>query len=467
VKTAIAKLALLSLAAACLLPAAAPASTRSVDRYLQASRGKQLRLRSFMADLPKGGDLHNHLSGAVYGESLISWAAANGLCINSLTFASSFPPCKTGQVPASNAISDNDFYNQILAAWSMKGFTPGIESGHDHFFATFGLFGAATSGIKGQMLAEVAARAKAQDEHYLETMFSEQSSSVAALASKVGLSSDFAATRTALLQNGMAGIVAAAVQDGDATMSTFASTLGCGTPSAQPACKLPVRFQCQVVRSNPPATVFAQLVMCFELMQVDPRFVAVNLVAPEDGIVALRDYRLQMSMLNYLRSVYPKGHITLHAGELVPGLAPPGDLRFHVRAAIEQGHAERIGHGADIRWESHPVQLMRRMARKRIAVEIALTSNQQILNIAGRHSQFPLYRRYGVPTVLATDDEGVERTDLTEQYILAFQRYRLHYADLRKISRDSIRYAFLPAAKKAQLLRGLDADFRRFEARFG
>ena len=28
--------------------------------------------------MPKGGDLHSHLSGAVYAESYIQWAAAKG-----------------------------------------------------------------------------------------------------------------------------------------------------------------------------------------------------------------------------------------------------------------------------------------------------------------------------------------------------------------------------------------------------
>jgi adenosine deaminase len=461
-------LALLLIAAASPAPASAGTSSAvKVDRYLQASRGRPLRLLPFMRALPKGADLHTHLSGSVYAESLVSWAAMDGLCIDSLTYTSSFPPCVAGQVPASNAIFNNDFYNQVVAAWSMKDFTPGIESSHDHFFATFAKIGAANSSHKGDALAEVAARASSQNEQYLETMFSEQSSSVAKIGNSVGLSSDLAATRSALLAGGMADIVAAARQDLDAMMAQFNAALGCGTANAQPACTMPVGFQCQVPRGNPPQVVYAQMVSCFELMKADPRMVAVNLVAPEDGVVALRDYRLHMSMLDYLHGVYPTEHITLHAGELVPGLAPPADLRFHIRLAIQQGHAERIGHGSDIRSESRPVALMRSMARKRTAVEVALTSNEQVLGLTGGQSQFPLYRRYGVPVVLATDDEGVERTDLTEEYVLAFKQYHLHYQDLRKISRDSLRCAFLPAGKKAQLMRRLNAAFRLFEARFG
>jgi len=35
--------------------------------------------------MPKGGDLHNHLSGAIYAERYIEWAAEKGLCVNNRT----------------------------------------------------------------------------------------------------------------------------------------------------------------------------------------------------------------------------------------------------------------------------------------------------------------------------------------------------------------------------------------------
>src|SRR5690606_25536892 len=112
-----------------------------------------------------------------------------------------------------------------------------------------------------------------------------------------------------------------------------------------------VRFIAQVSRSGEPASVFARLLLGRELQAAARRWVAVNLVQPEDDVVALRDYRLQMRMIRYLRSVYRDGRVTLHAGELAPGLVPPEDLRFHVRAAVDVAAADRIGHGVSIRWE--------------------------------------------------------------------------------------------------------------------
>ena len=53
------------------------------------------------------------------------------------------------------------------------------------------------------------------------------------------------------------------------------------------------------------------------------------------------------------------------------------NLLFHVRQAVELGHAQRIGHGVHIMYETDPYSLLREMAQKRVAVEINLTSNDQ------------------------------------------------------------------------------------------
>jgi len=49
---------------------------------LQAARGNPLQLRNLLKKMPKGADLHNHLSGAVYAESWIRAAAEDQLCVN-------------------------------------------------------------------------------------------------------------------------------------------------------------------------------------------------------------------------------------------------------------------------------------------------------------------------------------------------------------------------------------------------
>jgi len=124
-------------------------------------------------------------------------------------------------------------------------------------------------------------------------------------------------------------------------------------------------------------------------------------------------------MIDYLHGIYPKVHITLHAGELAMGLVPPEDLTFHIRASVERGHAERIGHGASVMNEKNPIALLHEMAERNVLVEIALTSNDMILGVSGDDHPLPIYMKYGVPVALATDDEGVSRSDMTHEYLRA------------------------------------------------
>jgi adenosine deaminase len=151
-----------------------------------------------------------------------------------------------------------------------------------------------------------------------------------------------------------------------------------------------------------------------------------------------------MAMLDYLHGVYPKVHITLHAGELAMGLVKPEDLAFHIRSSVEHGHAERIGHGVAVMQEKDPIGLMKEMAARNVLVEINLTSNDQILGVSGDDHPLPIYMKYGVPVAISTDDEGVARSDMTQEYLRAVENYRLPYTELKRMTRQSIEHSFLP-----------------------
>jgi adenosine deaminase len=431
--------------------ASRPSAEARTARYLDTIRTRPAKLRAFLEAMPKGADLHNHLSGAVPTETLIGYAVSDGLCIDTTTLTATPPPavaggpCPTGQRPAADSIADAAFFAQIVSAWSMAGFRAGAESSHDHFFATFGKFGLATS-RKGDMLATVAKLNARQHVLYLETLVSRQGDAVRALATKEGFDPSFPALRQKLLDGGLPAIVTAASAETDADLARYKQVLRCGTRRADPACAMQVRYDYQVGRATKPEIVFANLLLGFELQRRDLRYVGVNLVQPEDDPVALRDYALQMRMIQYLRSVYPTAHVTLHAGEIVPGLVPGPDLQSHIRQAVEIAGAERIGHGVDVVGETNAGQLLAEMARRHVLVEIPLTSNAQILGVFGAAHPFVNYRAAGVPVALATDDPAVERIDLTHEYQLATTRYRLHYGDLKTLSRASLEHAFLPGA---------------------
>src|ERR1019366_6263602 len=54
-------------------------------KYLESVRHQPGLLLAFLQEMPKGGDLHVHLSGAIYAESMIDWASESALCVDRST----------------------------------------------------------------------------------------------------------------------------------------------------------------------------------------------------------------------------------------------------------------------------------------------------------------------------------------------------------------------------------------------
>lgn len=449
-------------------------SPESAASHALAKAGHNpLLLDAFVRAMPKGGDLHMHLSGAVYAETFIAEAADGGLCVDvqrlTLVAPAADHSCAAGQVPATAALSDQELYDKLVDSFSMRSFVPSAGfSGHDQFFASFDRFRALKASHSGEWLAEVGNRAAAQNESYLEIMHTPDFSHATRLAASVDWPADpqrmpdFAAVRGQLLAGGLRDDIPAISreirafeQERDridhcdrATASPTAAAPAAAPLAATPACGMRMRYLFQILRGHPPQVVFAQTLLGFETVAAEmaaghARYVGINFVMPEDGYLSMRDYHLHMLMLDYLHSIYPAVRISLHAGELAPGLVPPEGLRFHIREAIELGHAQRIGHGVDVMYEDDARGLLTDMARTHTMVEINLTSNDVILGIAGAHHPLPEYLAAGVPVALSTDDEGVSRIDLTHEYVRAVTDFGLGYADLKKSARASLEHSFM------------------------
>jgi adenosine deaminase len=414
-------------------------------------------LRVFLYQMPKGADLHYHLDGGIYAETFLRDAAKDGLCIDTTALAivkpmaqtRSIPPqpvCGEGRVRADSVTKDQHLYDQLIDSFSMRTFVPvSGRSGHDQFFDTFDRFGGMGGSHLGEWLDEIATRAAGQNEQYLELMHTPgQFLQAAAMAEKAGYNPDFTQYRKQILDAGLRDLIPAIRADLDKADEQRRELEGCGKPAAAPACNVEIRYIYQVLRAKTPDSVFAQILLGFELASADPRVVAINLVQPEDGYVAMTDYRLHMQMIDALHSLYPRVHITLHAGEIALGLVPPEGLKFHIRDAIDAGHAERIGHGVDVMDEDRPYELLKEMAAKHIMVEVNLTSNDVILNVKGGDHPLTMYRKYGVPVALSTDDEGVSRIDLTHEYVRAVETYHFTYLELKNMVRTGLEHDFLP-----------------------
>jgi adenosine deaminase len=460
--------------------------TALVSAEFQRLRNDPLRLRAFLAAMPKGGDLHNHLDGAIYAESFLARAASGGLCIDTNALAIRRPPCNAHQPRADQALAEQPgLENAMIDALSMRDFFPrtGDMSGHDHFFATFEKFHAAADDV-GATLVEEARRAAAEHIDYLEILWLPQVRESIKLGDSAAWRGEDFAADLAPIAGAIDGLVAQARRIVDTAEAHMRSTLRCATRTPEPGCLVTIRYQAFSLRTFSPQAVFAQMAYDFAVVQADPRFVGVNIVAPEDDPVALRDYTLHMRMLHFFHQAHPQIKLSLHAGELAFGLVPPEALRFHIRQAVEIAGASRIGHGVSVMYEDDPAGLLAELAHRKVAVEINQTSNAQILGVQGAHHPFANYRAAGVPVVISTDDQGVERTDLTQEFVRAAETWHLDYRDLKALSRASILYSFLPgaplavaadgeprkpdgvllaASEKARLQQRLEQEFKAFE----
>ncbi len=433
-------------------------------------------LRAFLEDFPKGADLHVHLSGAVYAETFIRDAVEDGACVDTVALSLAKPPCTGKLIPAAKFSGNIDrptqlLYDKLIDSLSVRSFVPTSGwSEHDQFFEVFDR----TVGLKehnGEWVDEVASRAAAQNEQYLELMVTPPFSHALQIAHDIGWNRQLAAAdpqafaqfRQQLLDKGLRDEVAADREEVRTAEAQRKELEHCGTarfapaaqgaPAAQaaPACQVEVRYIWQVLRDFSPEQVFAQTLLGFETAKAsidakDDTWVGINFVRPEDDYVAMRDYTMQMKMIGFLHSLYPNVHISLHAGELAPGLVPPEGLRFHIRQAIELAHAERIGHGVDVMHEDRPRDLLTEMVDRHVMVEINLSSNEGILGVAGDAHPFPVYHAVHVPVALSTDDEGVSRIDLTHEYVRAAIDYGLTYRDLKQLARTGMEHSFLPGA---------------------
>jgi adenosine deaminase len=416
----------------------------SIDQRFNELRKSPPELYAFLLRMPKGADLHNHVAGAVYAETMLQAAAQDHACIDTNTFGYTDPPANgTCPTPAARAETDNYLANSLIDSLSMRDFVPGRESAHDHFFASFAKFQAAAPPEPASFVAEVIRRAAEQNESYLELMALVGGGPVLQLGRKVGFTGDFAASAAQLREAGIADAVASLKTSVDELEKSRLHLLNCQQNPESDACRVTVRYIYQVLREFPNDQVFAQTLAGFMLASIDPRVVAVNFVQPEDGLNSMRNYHLHMQMVDYLKTQFPSVRLTLHAGELASGLVPPEGLRFHIREAIDLGHAERIGHGVDIMYEQDALGLLAAMKKQNIAVEINLTSNDLILGVSGYNHPFPVYRKFGVPVTLNTDDEGVSRTHLTQEYQRAVLTYSLSYSDVKQIVRNGLQYSFL------------------------
>jgi len=180
-------------------------------------------------------------------------------------------------------------------------------------------------------------------------------------------------------------------------------------------------------------------------------FVAVNMVGREDNDKGYP--RRFLPLLRELRRQFDGVKLSIHAGEV-------DEPNSHVRDTLLLG-ADRIGHGINLITDDDTMLLMRHGP---YLVEVNLISNL-LLKYVNEYSEhpFPEYLRTGIPVALSTDDRGMWDSTMTDEFFVAVTEFDLSWDEVKTLSRNSLRYAFLPVEEKTNLLQDFEERMARFE----
>lgn len=441
---------------------AAPDKTPA-ERFEFAKRSTP-ELIAFLRRMPKGADLHSHVSGATYADYLIDSARRNGKRFDTvaLRFTDAEGP---DTVTVDEFTANAAFVSAFRDVISMRGWDVADGSGHDHFFETFSRIGSAGRSM-GEMLAEVMTRNAYQNVNYLELMVVTAPAEVVAKfraayrgLDLADLESSFAPLAPLTTDPEIRAAFTREIDAWEVEARTLLEKRH-GLPQERAPM---VRYINQLDRVGSLDRFFVAAVLFMTAVAADERVVAVNMVAPEDLPSARRQFDAQMRILDFLWHRLNRPHMALHAGELSLRESPVEPMWDRIRRTIDEGHAERIGHGVSVAWERDVVGLLDEMRTRQVLVEVSLSSSEEILGVAGADHPFDLYRSAHVPMCICTDDEAVSRSNLTMEYVAAVQRYALDYDAVKALAKSCVDHAFLPADLKAVQRSDLEAGFAAFE----
>jgi adenosine deaminase len=454
------RLVLLSLL---LLVTLSRADEAGTARFFDAIKGSPVELTAFLRAMPKGADLHNHLSGAIYGETWLDAAEEAGAFYDPETNALTMEE-NDRTVSIAEMKNKSEYYQNWLDKVSMRDWTPDRFNGHDHFFQTFEHFAAEGQEVSAaSLLAKAIHRAEIQNIRYLELMTLPVGDAWPVMFANVPDTDDYEQL-VAHVRSKADEFTKRAIAAMDRLGAEAQEKLGYAYPITDRRNPVYVRYIGAVNRNGSLKGMTVVLAAVCELMKKDPRVVGLQILAPEDYPTARKEFHKQMELFGRIYETYGHPNIALHAGELTLQIAPLEDMTCHIRDSIEVGKAKRVGHALSLAWEDDMWGLLEMMREKEILVEVCPTSNWSIAGLKEEDHPFRTYLKYGLPLSINTDDEGVSRSNLTQEFVRAVRWWDLDYPTLKRLVRNSVRYSF--SEGKDEELERLQQAFERFEARW-
>ncbi|MFK8043761.1 adenosine deaminase [Congregibacter sp.] len=419
--------------------AALPEPSDDVSSWFEAFKreASDEELYRFLYAMPKGGDLHNHLSGSILSEWFYDLALAQGqrgyryytrVTINNCRpyggnafvenpYLMLFVNVQESNYQKLSTCEKEEYLPldelnpQEKAAWLDSLRLDKAHEGRDEFFQTH-----------WQRMGDLYLNPYLAADALVINMQAFGAEGLMYMESMIGVLGFIGAQGQSIPPDDVAQIYRERLQDTDAL-----------------ATGVDVRLQVAILRFLPGANEHLRYLYDFVSRHND-LFVAVNMVGREDND---KGYPLRfLDTLRDLRRTYNNVRLSIHAGEV----DEPND---HVRDTLLLG-ADRIGHGINLITDPDTMRLMRNGA---YLVEINLVSNL-LLQYVSDYSQhpFPEYLRTGIPVALSTDDRGMWDSNLTDEFFVAVKEFNLSWDELLLLSRNSIEHGFLPKATKAELL---------------
>lgn len=143
-------------------------------------------------------------------------------------------------------------------------------------------------------------------------------------------------------------------------------------------------------------------------------------------------------------------HVTIHAGEWGPAK--------HIREAIEELGAERIGHGVRVLEDKDITALAK---ERNTAFEVCITSNYQsgVVESLDTHPMVKMLEN-GINVTINTDDPSISRITLSHEYYAACEDLKMPQPILKERIVAAAKAGFLPEDEKEKLVSQLMNDLK-------
>ena len=126
-----------------------------------------------------------------------------------------------------------------------------------------------------------------------------------------------------------------------------------------------------------------------------------------------------------------------------------------IRDALDHLGAERIGHGIAA---VHDPELLARLARERIPLEVCPTSNVRTRSVPSlAEHPLPALVAAGVPVSINSDDPPMFGTTLNHEYAVAADLLGLDREGVAGLAADAVRMSFLPDSDQDEVRAEIDA----------